>query len=404
VFYGWVIVAISFVGQLVANGMTFYAFAMFYTSFESDLGAARAQLNLTLPLFMLAMAVAGPWVGRIVDRGRVRRVMMAGAILQAGAFLALSRVESVWQLWLVFAGPLAVGVALLGGVANAALISGWFVARRGLALAVSMMGIPLGGVMLGLFVPGLVEAIGWRTGVAWFCAAPLLVVLPLVFAFIRERPADLGLHPDGAQRPPAEIPLAGSSDWTLSGLIRTPSFWLAAAAMALVIGPNAAMVQTMQVHLVDEGLAESAAGRLYALMALMSLVGKPMYGWLGDRTGVRSALWIALGLHIVGLVLLLAAHDHGSLLLSCVVLGLGYAGLAPLQGLLMASVFGSHAMGRVLGLVQPIMLPLTLSMPPLMGRIFDVTGSFEPAYRLFIVLLCGSALLLGALRLRARKS
>ena len=95
-FYGWVIVAVTFLTQFVTVGTVFYSYGVLLKPIADDLGGSRLAVGSALPLTMLVVGLAGPFIGRAVDRGSIRAVLLLGAAALSAGFLALSRV-SVWN-------------------------------------------------------------------------------------------------------------------------------------------------------------------------------------------------------------------------------------------------------------------------------------------------------------------
>ena len=392
-FYGWVIVGVSAVAHFIALGTAFYSFGALMKHIETDLGAPREQVSMAMMLMTAIAVLGGPLVGWLVDRGSIRRVMAIGAALFAIGVLALARVHSVWQLWLVYAGPIALGMAFLGGVANARILASWFSARRALALGFAVMGVSLSGVVMPILMGELVSAFGWRG------AAQALVLLPIFFAplllLVVDDPAERGLFPDGADRPPA-APLFAMRDPGFRSVVSNPATWLISLCFALSLTVNGGVVVQIYEYARDIGLDHAALGLAPAAMAAGGGVGKPIYGWLADRWGPRRSLALALGLMVAGLTLFLRAAGAPSLLTAGAIFGLGFAGLLPTQFALTAELFGRDVLGRVMGLIGLAQLPFTMSVHPIMGRIHDTTGSYTLAFQIFIgfCLLSGLLLLL----------
>ncbi|MGN6357535.1 MAG: hypothetical protein ACTHLU_08665 [Novosphingobium sp.] len=67
-----------------------------------------------------------------------------------------------------------------------------------------------------------------------------------------------------------------------------------------------------------------------------------------------------------------------------------------------AGVFGRDAVGRAVGLLSMALLFLLLMTPPLFGRIFDLTGSYNGAFYVFAALAVAATLIVPFVRLEAR--
>ena len=136
--------------------------------------------------------------------------------------------------------------------------------------------------------------------------------MPLLFApllwLVVDEPSARGLHPDGADHPPAAAAFA-MRDPGFRSVAANPATWLIAICFALAFTANGGMVVQIYAHAGDLGLDRTAMGLAPAAMAAGGMLGKPAYGWLADRWGTRPSLVIALGLMILGLALFLRAAD-----------------------------------------------------------------------------------------------
>jgi len=66
---------------------------------------------------------------------------------------------------------------------------------------------------------------------------------------------------------------------------------------------------------------------------------------------------------------------------------------------LIGAAFGRYRFGRMIGLMNPVMLPIRVLGIPYAGWIFDRTGSYQIAFLTFIGLCAVSILVLAFLRL-----
>ena len=93
------------------------------------------------------------------------------------------------------------------------------------------------------------------------------------------------------------------------------------------------------------------------------------------------------------------AEQYHLLLLAGTVYGLGMGGMPPLMGALIGAAFGRYKFGRMIGLMNPLMLPIRVLGIPYAGWIFDRTGSYQIAFLTFIGLCVASILVVAFLRL-----
>lgn len=405
-FYGWAIVAITFLTQFVVMGTVFYSYGILLKPLADDLGGSRFLIGLGLPALGVVGAIAGPFIGREVDRRSIRGLMLLGAGLLAAGFLGLSRATSVWHLYLYFGVLISLGMALLGGIANTALVVNWFARRRGTALGISQIGVSLSGFVMAHVTTWLIVEFGWRTTTALFGIVPVVLVAPLVWLLVVNRPENLGLSPDGApsaEHTGASNPGAPAEGWTVRDALREPAVWIIGLLIGFTFAANGATIQVTHSHVTDLGHGAAQAATVLSLMAGMAAIGKPTFGWLADRTTRRGTMFLCIALQTLGLSLLASASGFSSLVVAALVFGLGYGGVLPLWGVLVGSVFGRDVLGRVMGLMAPILLPFQIVGLPLATWIFGRTGSYRLAFLIFLGFYAVSAILLALLKLPRRE-
>ncbi len=403
-FYGWVIVAVTFLTQFVTVGSVFYSYGVLLKPLADDLGGSRLAVGAGLPLTLIVVGVAGPFIGRAVDRGSIRAVLLLGAAALSVGFLALSRVSELWQFYLVFGLLISLGMALLGGIANTALVAAWFVRRRGTALGISQIGVSSSGMVMAYVTSWLVVEVGWRGTAVAFGVVPIVVLMPLVWFLVVSRPEDRQLRPDGGPRPPVE-PAAPDpierTAWTIGRAVRERSVWIIALVIGLNFAGTSAVILQIYPHTTDLGYSATQAATVLSVMAGMGALGKPLFGWLADRYDRRGCMWGTIVLQAIGLLGIMNATTYVSLLGSGALFGLGYGGILPLWGVLLGALYGREEFGRVMGLMGPMMIPFQTLGIPFAGWVFDRTGSYDNAFLTFLGLYAASALILALLRVPA---
>jgi MFS family permease len=384
-FYGWRIVSASFVVQFLTMGTTFYAFGVLLKPLAEELDASRFAVGSALPAMLLVGALCGPVIGREVDRRGARLLMFLGAAFLTAGFLAFSRIDSLLGLYLSFGGLVALGLVLLGPLPNTALIAGWFQRARGTALGISQIGISLSGMVMAYVTTWLVLEYGWRTAVQCFAVVPVALIVPIVALVIVNRPQDCGQLPDGEIGDAGSVPLPPPAPGgSLRDALRERDLWLIALVMGLNFSGSAAVIQVIHSHATDLGHSATRAASVLSLMAGMAALGKPVFGRLADYASPRFGMMVATILQLVGLVAILLAQGYPTLLAASIVFGLGFGGLMPLFGLLIAARFGSARLGRMMGAAVPVMLPFHLFGLPFATAVFDRSGSYATAFTTFL--------------------
>lgn len=120
-------------------------------------------------------------------------------------------------------------------------------------------------------------------------------------------------------------------------------------------------------------------------------IGKIVMGLLADRVGGGSAFRFTTCLAIVTMIALVPSRHPLLLLGLSIVFGIGFGGATPQLTTITLELFGLKAVGSLMGAVMALMGTIGAGGPVLGGLMFDLTGSYAPAY------LIGAAILLGAI-------
>jgi len=400
-FLGWRMVFAGFVAQLVYSSMSVSAFGVFVTPLEQEFDTSRATLSTAFGVSLLAMGVFSPLLGRWIDRGSLRAIMLGGVALAGSGTLLLSQATALWQLGLLYCTCVAFGTALYGPLPSMALVANWFVRRRGIALGLTVAGATFGGAFAPVLAALLIDLYGWRHALLAFGVGSLALAAP-VFAFaIVSRPAEVGQRPDGDGAPPGGSSHVGpvGNAYATSELLRSRNFVALSIGTALLFtSPIVAML-----HLVPfaEGLGFSRqdAAFVFTPMAACSLLGKLAFGAVSDRVDARHALFLAVVVLVAGWLLLLAGPDYPQLLFAGALLGLGIGAVVPLHGVLIGLCFRGEAFGQVMGLGGLLTLPIVAGANPLAGWLYDATGSYQVGFCLEVGCLIAAGLCFSALRI-----
>ena len=140
IFYGWRMVGTAFLAQGVAAGCTMYIFGLFLKPVADEFGTTRGALSVGIAVFTAAGGVISPFLGPLLDRGRIRLIMGAGVGTLALSLVLLSIAPSLWVLGVVAATLLAFASSAAGPLSASKLVANWFDALRGRALGIASTG------------------------------------------------------------------------------------------------------------------------------------------------------------------------------------------------------------------------------------------------------------------------
>jgi MFS family permease len=401
-FYGWRIVVASFFTLGIAVGLPYFSVPFFYDYFERPLSAGgfgwpRSAMMLGLPIGTLATVWVGPL---LAHRFPPRRLILAGTGLTALTLIGFGRMNgSLWMYWLLWISYM-IGNVFSGGLTHQVILSHWFVRQRGTALSIAYLGISvIGAVSARFIVPPLVAAFGFRLALQ-LMGCLLFLTWPLVLWVLRERPAELGLQPDGDAATDAAAQ-AAVSVLTYRELLRQRAFWVLLLGGSCLVGAVGALSQHLKLILKDGGFNEQqqldlAFSQTLSLLLIISAVSRLGAGRLADRWPKRHVLTLQVALLSAALPWLLWLQPPQPPYLFALFFGLAVGGDFLLIALLTADYYDVHSLGRVLAILLPVMTVGQTWFPFLIALLREASGSYAlPLWLILIVALGGRALLSG---------
>ena len=390
-------VAAAFGVQAVAIGLSMTAFPVFLDSIENDFGATRTQMSFGVPLIVASGAFVSPWIGRSVDRGSPRRVMICGAFLMMFGLVGLSSATSLIAATAAWVCLVGTGQAMLGPLPSMTVIANWFVKRRATMIAVAAMGTTFGGGVVPPIAEWLIRVAGWRGAVFWMGMATVSLGVPIVWFGIRKSPEEVGAFPDGAAEPPPLDPVVSDESATRD-ILGDYRFWPVAGSFALLLGLGVAFLTHLLPLSEEKGIPREVAVGLLSVAALGSALGKLTFGALTDRLGPRRALFIGVAVQMFSWGGLIASSEPVFFGVSTVGFAFGMGCTVPIQAGFVAMLFGRARFGRATGLLGLFSLVGVFGLGPLIGWGYDETGNYVLPMSLALVAIALPALLVAFVR------
>lgn len=399
-FYGWWLVGVAFLVQMVSSGAVIYSYSVVAVPLGETFQASRLTMMLGMTAMTMAGGALGPLLGHAIDHGSLRRMMALGAGALAAGYSLLSITTASWQVIAIYALVMSLALNLLGPLCASTLLARWFTQRRGLALGLAAVGTSVGGFVFPPLLQALIDDLEWRMALRVLALGTLAFTVPAVWMVV-DRPGDRGLHPDGAAPPASTAPAA--PPLSTKDILREANFWWVALVISVLFGVYTALLSNLAPFALGTGASREQAALLISVIALAGITGKLVFGAIADHIDLRLGLAAAILLIVAGLAGYRASDSYTVLVASSVALGLAAGGMLPVWGSLIAALFSPMNYGKVMGLMGTAILPLTLAGPPFAGWVFDSTGSYAGAFLGFIGVLLAALLLLPAIRIRAEE-
>lgn len=381
---GLTIVIASFFITAAAFG-TQYAFGVFFKPLQQDfIWATRATISGVVSLNLLAYGGFALLAGWATDRYGPRAVVALGGFFIGLGLLLSSRVNAIWQLYLLFGLPLAIG---LGAAWNPLVTtaSRWFTPKRGLALGIIAAGVGTGTMVMLPVAERLVSAFGWRTSFLIMGLITWAIIIP--FALLLRRapsPTTVGNNTTAAsQSERAGEKLRNTPpmvELTLRQALQTRNLLLLFSMQLL----STLALRMIMVHLVphatDIGLSAAAAALLVGFIGGSSIVGRIVMGIAQDKIGPKKAFLLCSSLQALSLIWLTQADTVGAFYLFAAIFGFTYGGDVPQLPALIGESFGLRHMGSIYGIITLAVGVGGSAGPILAGYIFDTSHSYTLAF------------------------
>ena len=371
----WLIVAALFV---VTYGVSvpLAAYGVFLPVIAEHFGWTRGAVSAALSLNLLVGGIAGFAVGTLADRHGPRVLLAATMALAGTGFALVAAVSTLWQLYLLVGIVAGVGTSSFY-VLGTATVTHWFEDRRGLALALVLIGFNLGYITGGPAAAWLITRLGWR--VAYYVLGSGCGLVTTVAALGVRLPRQAERAALRRPRPAAASGAArgGAHGITLLESLTDPRQW-ALNVSWLLIGGIAIMISVHAVPFArDQGVSLTGASLALTAYGIGSAIGRLLGGTLSDRVGAHRTIAAAFVLQIAALVGLLWVPSRAGLLLSLMAFGAGFSASDTVVAQVVPQVFGIRALGAIMGILTLGWRCGAAIGPALAGFLYDLTGSYR---------------------------
>ena len=407
-YYGWYVCAATLFIGFVAVGAR-NSFGVFVVPMSDEFGWNRFTISVAASLGVLVNGVSQPFFGRIFDRTGGRKLILVSLVVLGGATAMLALTFHILFLVFMFGVVLSMAQSGPGPSNTAALMARWFRRRRGTAISINSAAVSLGGMIMVPLSMFLLQATSWR--IAWLGLGIIVISsLPLALVFLRERPEQRGLYPDGDPAPSEDGSEANQVDavgpleverWQDS--FRTAPIWQMAGSY-FVCGTTTFV---MSIHFIpfaieDRGVSGTTAATIFGYMMFLNIFGALGAGVLSDKLGgTKNWLAFAYSMRGIAYLMLLTIDSVLGLWIFATIAGFSWVATPVLTSSLTADVYGVRALGTISGITFMFHQFGGFGSVLLAGLLFDITGSYTLPFALVGALLLPAAI--SAFSIKERK-
>ncbi len=394
-FHGWFITAGAFLTFGISVGIPYYNISFFYDYFQRAFGWSRSEITFGFPLAALITIWAGPL---LVPKFSPRKLILFGTGLTALALAGFAwmggSLPVYYGLWVLY----TVGYICAGPIPHQIIVSQWFRRKRGTAMGIVYVGVGLLGSVGAFVVKPATAAWGFR-GALLLLAGMMFLAWPLALWLLRDKPAEMGLYPDGDSQPAAEAKIAPESFATL---LRSYPFWLLLIGSFCSIGSIGAVNFHMKFVFLDEGFHPGeqldGAWRTASILILWSSIGGRLsIGYLADRFSKKYVMLATYVIVAATIPLLLWVRPPQTPLLFSILFGLAMGADYMLIPLMAADQFGVNTLARAMAVILPVNTIGQTWFPYFVSILRDRAGSYTVAMGVVFALAVLGALAIALL-------
>jgi MFS family permease len=389
----WLVVGGGFLAFTVSASLM-HAYTVFLLAFVGEFGWSRADASLAYSVGQIIGGLSSPLVGGLVDRLGARRMVLLGGCLLTAGLLGSSQATTLWQVVLLYGVVMTLGANCIGLVVFVPLVSRMFVAQRGLAISLLQSANGFGRAISAPIAQWLVDEAGWRNAYLLQAGLMGLLVIPLA-AMFRRAEAAIPAGAAGAAR------AADGRAWTLREAARTRHFWLLFLVYMLTSIGSFLVSLHQLAFAVGQGFEPLYAAFVLGMGSLLALPGVILTGTVSDYIGRERAAILAYAISIVGVaaaLLIEGADQHLLLWLHACFFGITWGARGPAITAKTADLFGGPRLGTILGVIT-VGSGLGAGIGAWgAGLLFDLTGTYRPAFVLSILAYAAGAVAFWALR------
>ncbi len=384
--YAWVIVSIIAVMQMVGSSVRM-AFGVFIEPLSVEFGWSQGAITMAYALSSVVTALASPMAGSLGDRLGARKAMMIGCTLFIVGIILTGVINQIWQLYLTFGVMLGIAQAIfLVPLIPSAMT--WFRRHLGLGMGILMAAWGLGPALATPLLGYMIESFGWKD-TFWITAVASAVIMAILIAVYKNKPADHGVDPYGfvpgdpaigSKTPPADrVKL-------FTGFMRsTAAYWnLSSIHFLGCVGHAIILIYIIPIA-VNEGISLVVAASLVTAMSAVSIITRLATPVLCDKYGPKSVMTIAYLIQGLTVIMLFWTHDVWLFFAFAAAFGIGYGGEAGGFPILNRRYYGFAPVGSAHGF-QMLGAGLGMALGGWIGGvIFDMMGNYDLALIISVI-------------------
>lgn len=316
IYYGIVIVAVTFVTMLTTAGVMGLVGALLLP-LQKEFALTSADVSVVLALRLALYGLFAPFAAAFLERYGIVRCIVFALTLMISALIGSFFMHGFWSFFVLWGIMIGVATGITALVFGATVAGRWFVRQRGLVVGLLTASNATGQLVFLPLATALISAHGWHAALIPSLASLCLAAI-LLFFFMVDQPATIGLQPYGAEPShsafPAPPPMADALSHgnafvnalqVLHAAVAKRDFWLLFGTFFICGLSTNGLIQTHFIAFCsDFGMAPVLAASVLAMIGGFDVIGTIGSGWLSDRYDSRWLLFCYYGLRGLSLLAL----------------------------------------------------------------------------------------------------
>ena len=375
VLYHYVIAASAFF-VLFGYGIGYFTIGLYVDPVTETYGFTKGDFGLTIGLLNFFTAAGGMASPLVRSKIGFKASMAVGSTVGALSLYGMSIAQELYQFHLA-ASLLGIAGGLTSLIPVSSVITHWFVARRGLAMALVLSGTGLAGVIFSPLITYVIQVFSYRSAFLVNAVVVATTLIPIIF-LIQEKPQNRGLVPFGAG---SQSKLRANPDtdsgYALNEARKMRSFYLLAAGVAGYVICTNSTLYFIPSMMKEAGVDALLIGKVLSIMFVGVSIGKLAMGVINDKLGILVC--VVYGTILFVSAMLLSNFFSAKMVLFVFVISYGLTvTLASFpQTILISTIFGTKDYANIISIISPIAI-FTSSVAPYIGGLMrDQLGSYN---------------------------
>lgn len=367
---------------IITNGMTVSGITIFDNAIITEFGWSKSELKFRELINMIVAALIMPFIGAIIDKYGVKKMMILGLLMIAGLYYCYSLIQSLWQVYAIHF-LFAIAVSCAGTLATVIMVSQRVHQRRGLAIGIALAGTSAGGMIIPQIAGPILEKFGWRATFQYEILLPLIVLI-LLAIFIK--PVKYKNKESEGTKNNTNDEETGLIEISFKEALKLPVFWAIAIAGAFCFYSILGIISNLFLYLTELGFSQSKAENTFSIFFAIILTAKLVSGYIAELINEHRLFKIQLSLMILGTIFI-ALNQEAFIWPGLILVGLGWGGLYTLFNYIIITTFGIKSAGKIGGVISFFEAVGSGLGIWLTAFISDQTGSYSASFWLVVVLL-----------------